>query len=141
MTVTEANAVNVLIAWITGDARHRVTGHPGREEAVSAACSLAQNAYKTLSAGWRPDELDDAWPPETAAFAPVGLPRLTVRFSVAHLLDDDDMPSVNLIRAQLYEIGRRIAVAGIEYGEPSLAFSEHSAPVGVFELARREPTS
>lgn len=145
MSITAANAVNVLLAWITGDARHSGTGNvPPREAAIHAASTLAELANKALAAGWLPDEVLDAWPPEVVPTAAVAYPRLTVRFSVGHLLDPDwpdagrQLPSG--IGEILDDVRLRIENVGIDYRNPRSILSEGRREIGWFELARREPS-
>ncbi len=62
MTVTEANAVNVLLRWVTGKDSCGKPVVQTREQAIEAAQVLARGANRRLYAGWRPEQVPDAWP-------------------------------------------------------------------------------
>lgn len=63
LTVGEANAVNLLLRYITGTA-HGQDAVPTSGQALYAAELLASYSYQRLSAGFRPEELAALWPEE-----------------------------------------------------------------------------
>jgi hypothetical protein len=60
LTVTEAQAVNDLLAWLICD--HNDPQVPDHARALAAAELLAEHANKTLGAGIRPEHVTVAWP-------------------------------------------------------------------------------
>jgi len=61
LTVGEANAVNVLLRYITGE-EHDGEPVPTGGTALYAAELLASYAYQRLGSGWHPEELAAVWP-------------------------------------------------------------------------------
>lgn len=61
MTISEANAVNVLLTYLLGKRRGYVLNDPSKAEVREAAELLAAKAYRVLSAGWTQDAATAAW--------------------------------------------------------------------------------
>jgi hypothetical protein len=62
LTVTEAHAVNQLLAWFLALDTGRVDWPPSNGEAREAAELLVEHAHRTLGAGLTCDRVRDAWP-------------------------------------------------------------------------------
>ena len=61
MTISEANAVNVLLTYLLGKRRGYVLNDPSKDDVREAAELLAAKAYRALSAGWTPETATAAW--------------------------------------------------------------------------------
>lgn len=64
LNLTEAHAVNVILLPLTGIRPSCGRVAPTDEEVRAAALVLATAAYRRLSAGIRPVEVDQRWPAE-----------------------------------------------------------------------------
>lgn len=62
MTVTEANAVNVVVSWLLPNLCVGLVREPTEAEAIVALEVLVTSAYKRLMAGVMPDQVSEGWP-------------------------------------------------------------------------------
>lgn len=61
LTITEANAVNILLDHILGQPNADETLDQRVDRLAEATVLLAEKANKALGAGWRPDDVRAKW--------------------------------------------------------------------------------